>query len=380
MILSVLLLLTILGANSGIGVEVSAGLMEAGAHVVLGCRNDARCAATKRYLDSRGYRGSCECSQLDLSDFDSVRAFSRRFDKSAGSRQLQVLVNNAGVMGPGKTGSQEIRHGRRHRHLRKSQHVDPIDDETTTSSSAPSSEDPHITANHLGPYLLTRSLIHRLGPGSRVVTVASEAHVRAPTLVLSTSGIEGNPSNWYSQYARSKLLNVLMSVQLEKELQRRDICACTYAVSPGRVNTGIFDGVPWPLNVLLKPLASVFFKTPAQGAATVLHAALATELEGRSVAYLHEMKPARVNAQVHDADLAQRLWDVSEILVGGSGSGGSSGGKDSRSSSPLEKPPMFRGSGAGVRNARRRGGATAPCGACSKGQGFSDSAAGGADI
>lgn len=71
-----------------------------------------------------------------------------------------------------------------------------------------------------------------------------------------------------------------------------------YSVSPGRVNTNIFSSVPWPLDQALKPLASFAFKTPEQGAAPVLFACLAKELEGRSVVYMHDFREAPVNPQV----------------------------------------------------------------------------------
>lgn len=43
-------------------------------------------------------------------------------------------------------------------------------------SNGPGGRDRHLTCNHLGPFLLTRLLESELGPGSRVVTVASRAH------------------------------------------------------------------------------------------------------------------------------------------------------------------------------------------------------------
>ena len=49
-----------------------------------------------------------------------------------------------------------------------------------------------------------------------------------------------------------------------------------------------------------------------QGAATSVYAATASELNGKSGAYLQDCKIAQPNAQAQDAELAQKLWAVTE--------------------------------------------------------------------
>src|SRR4051794_24355539 len=77
------------GANSGIGLVAASELAAKGAHVVFACRDTTKAEAARK-----GVPGSHEVLRLDLADLDSVRAFT---DAMAG-RQVDVLVNNAGIM------------------------------------------------------------------------------------------------------------------------------------------------------------------------------------------------------------------------------------------------------------------------------------------
>lgn len=49
-----------------------------------------------------------------------------------------------------------------------------------------------------------------------------------------------------------------------------------------------------------------------QGAATSVYAATAPELRGQSGAYLQDCHVAQPSSQAQDAELAQKLWTVTE--------------------------------------------------------------------
>ena len=273
------------------GLEVAAGLRQAGHHVVMACRSADKCAAAMAELDARGLPGTCECRQLDVADYASIRRFA---DGMRNARSIATLVNNAGVMG-----------------------VSPGDDGT----------DGHMQPNHYGPFLLTRLLLPLMSPRrGRVVNVASEAHRRGSLRISGgddgdaggTPGgaaplrLEGGPAaHWYASYGRSKLCNVLFTAELSRRLQQRGSGVTACSVSPGRVNTGIFSNVPGALRPALRWLAAACFQTPAQGARTVLHAVLSPELEGRHELYLHDEKACAASAAAQDSALAARLWRLS---------------------------------------------------------------------
>lgn len=102
-----------------------------------------------------------------------------------------------------------------------------------------------------------------------------------------------------------------MTAELSRRLLARGSSVTASSVSPGRVNTNIFEGVPGLLRPALRWLAAAAFQTPAQGARTVLHAALSPELQGRHELYLHDCRPCTASAAAREKRLAADLWAAS---------------------------------------------------------------------
>lgn len=271
------------GANSGLGEEVARGLVQEGAYVVLACRNMEACELTRGELGP----SNCRCSFVDLENFDSIREFHAREEKqfTKESRTLDVLVNNAGVMGV---------------------------------SCGPDGSDRHLRINHLGPYLLTRLMLPLMGEGARVVNVASRAHY-VGSLRIQDGKITDTwgQQSWLFQYARSKLCNVLFTQGLRNRLAGRHVLS--YAVSPGMVRTNIFNSLPgwagW-----LHPLVTRWCQTPQQGARTILYAAMAPDLPSLAPPggplLLHDMKPLEASTSAKSQELAAQLWAISAEMVG----------------------------------------------------------------
>jgi NAD(P)-dependent dehydrogenase (short-subunit alcohol dehydrogenase family) len=124
--------IVVTGANSGLGAVTATELARAGAHVVVACRDTA-----KGERAAAGMPGSAEVRRLDLADLASVGEFA------AGTGQIAVLVNNAGVMA---TPLRRTRDG----------------------------FELQVGTNHLGHFALTGLLLDRIS--DRVVTVSSSAH------------------------------------------------------------------------------------------------------------------------------------------------------------------------------------------------------------
>lgn len=102
------------GASSGLGAEATRVLAQAGAKVIMACRDQDKAQAVADAID-----GSTEVRRLDLADLSSVRAFADGLDGD-----VDVLINNAGVMAVPKG---------------------------TTADGF----ERHIGTNHLGPFALT---------------------------------------------------------------------------------------------------------------------------------------------------------------------------------------------------------------------------------
>jgi NAD(P)-dependent dehydrogenase (short-subunit alcohol dehydrogenase family) len=67
------------GTNSGIGFETALALYEAGANVILACRNPKKTEDTLVKLQELNGKGRLETGVLDLSDLSSVKEFADIF-------------------------------------------------------------------------------------------------------------------------------------------------------------------------------------------------------------------------------------------------------------------------------------------------------------
>lgn len=76
------------GASGHLGRAMARALSEAGAHVILNGRNEAR------LKDFAGELGSAECAAFDVTDFAAVRSFFAKRER------IDVIVNNAISMTP----------------------------------------------------------------------------------------------------------------------------------------------------------------------------------------------------------------------------------------------------------------------------------------
>ncbi|KAH7079775.1 hypothetical protein FB567DRAFT_607231 [Paraphoma chrysanthemicola] len=87
----------ITGANSGIGFELAAQLLNDGnKHVLLGSRSVDKGDKAVKDLQSRGLPGSVELLQVDVSDESSIAAAAKAVEEN--HARLDALVNNAGTM------------------------------------------------------------------------------------------------------------------------------------------------------------------------------------------------------------------------------------------------------------------------------------------
>jgi NAD(P)-dependent dehydrogenase (short-subunit alcohol dehydrogenase family) len=80
------------GAAGHLGSAMSRALAEAGAHIILNGRNEARLRDFAGELKAAGH--SVECAAFDVSDIQSVRRYF------GGMKRLDILVNNAISMTP----------------------------------------------------------------------------------------------------------------------------------------------------------------------------------------------------------------------------------------------------------------------------------------
>ena len=88
------------------------------------------------------------------------------------------------------------------------------------------------------------------------------------------------------------------------------------SLHPGGVSTGLgSNNTSWLAN-LIRPVAMFVLKTPAKGARTSLHLAMADSLSETSGLYFANRRISKPKAFAKDPETARRLWEISEELCG----------------------------------------------------------------
>ena len=287
----------ITGGYSGLGKETARALAACGAEVIIAGRDKAKLdAAASEIEQATGQR--IGTSVVDLASLDSIRACGTQARNSLG--RIDVLINNAGVMACpfGKTADGfEMQFG----------------------------------TNHLGHFLLTRELMPLIEQGERprIVNLSSRGHHMAP-VNLDDPNFERRDYNEWASYGQSKTANVLFTVGLEQRFGGKGIHA--YAVHPGGIQTNLGRHMSEEQAAALIERVTTndpgfAWKTIPQGAATQCWAATAPELEGTGGVYCEDCHVAAIDDQSStggvrsyalDQDSADRLWAISEQMVGAS--------------------------------------------------------------
>ncbi|XP_035478516.1 dehydrogenase/reductase SDR family member 13-like isoform X1 [Scophthalmus maximus] len=267
------------GGNTGIGKATALELAKRGARVILACRNKEKAEVAAFDIRRESGNNQVVFMQLDLASLKSVHSFAETFLKT--EPRLDILINNAGVMGPGRT------------------------------------EDGFGLAfgvNHLGHFLLTDLLLERLQQGgpSRVVTVAALlhrfGHIDFPLLASRKDLVSGQSTRQdFLAYCNSKLCNVLFTRELANRLEGTRVTC--YSLHPGVIHTELCRSTSLWLQLLMMPFAKLFFLDPEGGAQTTLHCALQEGIEPLSGRYFSNCALQHVGGKGRDDALAKKLWE-----------------------------------------------------------------------
>lgn len=285
------------GGNTGIGYFTALELVKQGDHVTLACRNlekaDAAAEKITTELAKNGSPvGTVDTAHLDLADLGSVRKFAE-----SAPEQLDVLINNAGVMMPSKR--------------------------TETKDGF----ELQFGTNHLGHFALTGHLLPKLraADNATVVTVSSVAHKQGPKLnfddLQATSGYQPQ-----RMYANSKLANLLFALEFQRRLDRAGIPITSNAAHPGISETALYTSPDGLGSSKIASLgASIGLKFISQSAKAGALPTLYALENGEPGSYtgpksLFESRgapgPAKISAKAQDRELAEKLWETSEQLTG----------------------------------------------------------------
>jgi NAD(P)-dependent dehydrogenase (short-subunit alcohol dehydrogenase family) len=274
------------GANTGLGFETARALAEHGATVVLAVRD-----VEKGKKAAARISGDVGVQALDLTSLESVRDASAELH--AKHTSIDLLINNAGVMIPPK--------------------------QTTRDGF-----ELQFGTNHLGHFALTGLLLDLLlpVPGSRVVTVSSNAH-RFGGAAIHFDDLQWDRSyDRAAAYAQSKLANLLFTYELQRRLATRGT-TISVAAHPGFASTELVRDIPAVFRLIAPVLGALLSQSAAGGALPSLRAAtdpavLGGQYYGPDGRGERRGSPRVVvsSPQSYEETLQQRLWAVSEELTG----------------------------------------------------------------
>lgn len=288
------------GASSGIGIETARALLSAHAEVILAVRDAEKGERVAQQLRSATNNDQASVLSVDLGSLASVRQAAEQF--RARWSKLDLLINNAGIM-------------------------------AAPQGYTPEGFELQFGTNHLGHYLLTLLLLPALQAAApvRVVVLSSSGHRRSD-IHFDDIDYSHRPYDRWEAYGQSKTANALFAVGLTRHFGDQGITA--NAINPGAIHTGLQQhlssedmlAIGW-IDEEGRQTDILDWKTPEQGAATSVWAAVGKELEGIGGRYLEDcqegvpLEPTTPRGHGYlpyalDQDHAEQLWTLSHDLVG----------------------------------------------------------------
>ena len=267
------------GANSGIGEETALSLAKLGATVILLCRNYERGNITLKNIISESNNKNVELMLCDLSSQNSIFDFTSKFKNKYD--RLNVLINNAGILLNKRTIS-----------------VDGIENT--------------FAINHLGPFILTNSLLNLLKSSSpsRIINVSSSAHYRANFDIDNLQGEKKYSS--FDAYCKSKLYNVLFTYELSRKLAGSNVTV--NCLHPGFIPTNLFANSSFFYKAIVKILSPILIDAKS-GSKTSTYLATSKDVENITGKYFVKCKPKKSSKISYDKSTSKNLWNISEKLV-----------------------------------------------------------------
>jgi len=284
------------GVTSGIGEHTALELARKGAEVVMAARSESKLRRAVDDIRRVLPTARLEPLLLDLADLGSVR---RAADEAVALGELDLLVNNAGVM-------------------------------ATPERRTVDGFELQLGTNHLGHFALTGLLWPALtkAPSARVVTVSSLAHRLVRRVPLDDPRTTTGHYRKWTAYGYSKLANLLFAFELDRRARAAGVAVTSMAAHPGYAATNLvhagmnMDGTR--ADGAIGVGATRLLGQPADlGAQPSLMAATMSGLAGGSYTGprgFGELRglPTVVGASraARDGELARGLWEVSERATG----------------------------------------------------------------
>jgi NAD(P)-dependent dehydrogenase (short-subunit alcohol dehydrogenase family) len=278
------------GANGGLGLEVARELARRGGHVVMASRDQTKAEAACASIRGEIPDASLELQPLDLASLASARNAAASI--LASHRRIDLLVNNAGVMG--------------------------IPERRTEDGF-----ELQLAVNHLGHFALTGRLLAALlrSPDARVVSVTSTGRHAGRPLDPDNPHLRGRYDPWRA-YGQAKLANLHFALELDRRSRAAGVPARSMVVHPGFTNTdlqarSVRETGGGRSQRFFHAAVRRFGMTPAQGALPLLRAATDPGAAGGALytpRWVNWGPPVRrpIFGRSRNRDAMATLWEVSE--------------------------------------------------------------------
>ncbi|KAF9241100.1 hypothetical protein BU15DRAFT_45208 [Melanogaster broomeanus] len=274
------------GANTGIGKETVKALLQHNAKVYVAARDQGKSeTAIQELKASTG--NEAIFLKLDLGNLKAVKAAAEEFLSK--ESQLDVLINNAGVMVP------------------------PVDSLTVDGY------DLQFGTNVLGHHYFTKLLLPTListaksssDGKARVITVSSSAHMMGGLKFDTFKDTQARKKVLtHNLYAQSKYGNVVLALEYDRRYKSEGIVSIS--LNPGNIQSDLQRHMGSISSSLLSP---ILYDT-AHGCLTQLYAATspaAAELGGQYLVPWARIGPICKDAR--DPKLGQALWEWCEEQI-----------------------------------------------------------------
>ncbi|MEV6070023.1 oxidoreductase [Nocardia sp. NPDC052001] len=265
------------GANSGLGAVTARALAEAGAQVIMACRNEVK---ARSVADSIGK--NVQVRRLDLADLASVREFADSVETA------DVLINNAGLM-------------------------------AVPLKRTADGFEMQIGTNHLGHFALTGLLLDKVS--DRIVTLSSGMHAMGKIDLADLNWEHRRYQRWLA-YGQSKLANLMFAYELQRRLTAAGSSKLSLAAHPGYAATELQGKTESFQDYFLAVGNRVLAQSAEMGALPSLFAATAAEVRPGGFYGPTGLRGLRGNpgpsgstAASRDEVTARRLWELSEQLT-----------------------------------------------------------------
>lgn len=275
------------GGASGIGLETARALAGAGAAVTIASRDAVATAAAAHDINASIDAERVVPAVLDLASLASIRQFAEGWD----DRPLDLLIENAGIMACPFTRTAE-------------------------------GFEMQIGVNHHGHFLLARLLLpalQRAAP-SRLVVLSSPGQRRSD-VHLDDLHYRTRAYDPLDAYGQSKTADSLFAIEFDRRHAAVGIRA--FAVFPGGIATPLLRHMNEALYekmgvVPVEKRPPGALKTPEEGAATTVWAAVAPELTGRGGLHVSDCAVVAAGDRqgpvpyAVDPAHARALWELTE--------------------------------------------------------------------